>query len=181
MSGLVLTTTLGLLLGYHTLEKSINRYRLQLVDLTVSSSKYLSPNEDENIVLGMENNDQNKVDAEFRLEHTGLTTAHIGMDASNAFYVGPILRQEQLNRELKVNFPCTIRGAFATLGQKAGLSLWGAAGQKPIEKISDLPLMVGPIPWARKIFTLVCTAWVALVGFLVTGLWWERVKTAGQR
>lgn len=181
LSGLVFTTVFGLFLGYLTFEKSVTRGKVPPLDVTVSSSKYLSANEDETVVLGMENTDQNKVDVEFRLENKSQMSAHIGMEANNAFYLGPVSGREQVNRELRVHFPCSLGRAFDVLGQKAGLSLWGALGAKPIEKISDLPIVIGPIPWARKVFAANSAGWGLLVTFLITGLWWERVKTGGKK
>lgn len=177
-AGIVLTTSFVLFLGFLTFEKSVTRDGLPPLKLTLTSAKYLSANEDETIVLGMENTDPNKVDVEFRLENAGAVPGHLGLTASNAFYSGTVSGREQVNRELKVNFPCSFGQVLDVLGQEAGLSLWGGLKAKQIEKISDLPIRIGPIPWAKKLLTLTSGIWGSLILFLVTGVIWEKVKMA---
>ena len=167
-----------LVLGYLTFERSVTRGGLPPLKLTISSSKYLSANEDETIVLGMENMDSTKVDVEFRLENAGGVPGHIGLAANNAFYLGPVSAREQVNRELNVNFPCSFSQVLEVLGQEAGLSLWGGLKAKQIEKISDLPIVIGPIPWARKLFAFASFTSGGLIMFLITGVLWEKAKTA---
>jgi hypothetical protein len=178
LAGIVLTAMFGLFLGFLTFEKSITFCALPPVKLTLTSAKFLSANEDETIVLGMENMDSDKIPVEFRLKNAGAVHGHIGLAANNAFYQGPVSAQEQVNRELHVNFPCSFGQVLEVLNQEAGLSLWGGVKAQQIGKISDLPIRIGPIPWAKKLFTWTSGICGSLIVFSVTGVIWERVKTA---
>ena len=178
ISGIVLLTCLGLILGFLTFERSVTRSGLPPLKLTVSSSKFLSANEDEIIVLGMENMDSNKVDVEFRLENEGVVPVHMGLAASNAFYLGQVSAGEQVNRQVNVNFPCSFSQVLEVVNQEAGLSLWGGLKATQIKKVKDLPLMIGPIPWARRLFTVTSSLFGVLVSFLIFEVVWEKVKTA---
>lgn len=178
LCGIALSICFVLVLGYLTFERSVTRGGLPPLKLTVSSSMYLSANEDETIVLGMENMDSNKVDVEFRLENEGIVPGYMGLAANNAFYQGPVSAREQVNRQLNVNFPCSFGQVLDVLGQEARLSLWGGLKTQQIKKISDLPIMIGPIPWARKLLKVTSAISGGLIMFLITGVLWEKAKTA---
>jgi len=158
-------------LGPYTLQVCTDHYKLGPVSILLSSPRYLEVHSEEEIRIALENGGSSAAQVAVALVSDGSRPVFIGQGKSSFFFVGMIQKREQIWRNVKVFFPFSL----STLGQPAGLSLWGSLHNRPIWQIAILPVSTAPIPWHRRIFR---GAFSLLGAFAVWAAkeWWDTQK-----
>lgn len=177
---LVVMVSFWAFVAFYTIQKYSDHWQVPPVRVLVSSPKYLSANEEEEIRFAVENNHDSNVDVAFRLVNSSPLLGFLASEGTNVFYAGPVQSQEQVNRQLKIFFPLDISQANNVLGKVAGLALWGSVGNTPAQKIADLPIGIAPIPWAKSLSNYLGTALAGLVLWLSKELW-DQTKELGKK
>jgi hypothetical protein len=172
---LVILVSFWLFLGYHTWQEYSQCWDLPPVRVLLSSPRYLSPGEEEEIRFAAENHRDSVVQVAFRLINEGALLSFFGTEGSNVFYAGPVQAQEQISRKFRVFFPFSFsfsdRQASNVLGKSAGLSLWGSVDGQVLQRVADLPLSIAPFPQAKAWCNRVGATLAVLVLWLIKEVW----------
>jgi hypothetical protein len=131
---------------YFAFKKYIDQYRISPVVISLVSSAYLSPNEDEEIRFALDNIDDKKSDVTLSMICDRSTLLFMGLSANNDIYKGTIQSREQVNRQMKIYFPFDITQGRTPLGKNARLSILGGLGNATSNVIAELPISISPIP-----------------------------------
>ena len=164
---------------FYAIQKHSQLLLFTPVRVLVSSPKYLSAIEDEELRFAFENTSNRKVDVAFGLENDGTIPSFLGLQESNIVYAGSLRGREQINRQLKVSFvdQPPYGEIFNSLSQ---LSLWGSIGNSQIEK-KNLAIYYAPIPWSKSLSNYLGTLLVALAGLLFREVWNQVKEPDGKK
>lgn len=119
------------------------------LSVLVNSPKYISPNENESIVFGVQNVQNSGVSAKLRLVGNKSQPCFIKGERTNTILEGLIQSRGQINQNLTVLFPWDV-SQTGKLGRMAGLSLWGEIGSGSATE-QELPIRIAPLPWIRTL------------------------------
>ena len=180
LAGLVVMLSLWAFVTWHTIQRYYDQWEISSVSFLVSSPKYISANEEEEMRIGVGNSRSNDVEVVFRLVNNGPLIGFLGVEKGNSIYSGSLQSQEQVNRQLKIFFPWDVNQANDVLGKIARLSLWGSVDNTPLQKVADLEIMIAPVPWAKSISNYLGTALGGLVLWLSKELW-DQAKESSKK
>lgn len=150
---------------------------------SVNSPKYLSANEKETIQFVVKNTDPTKeINVLLCLDAQNPSLGILASEgtASSQFYSGSVQSLERKYPKLDLLFRENIQHIIGNFSQSAELSLWGNIGQSPMHKITDLEIMVAPVPWIKACRNRLLIAWWGMTAMLFTRLseWPQKVKKA---
>lgn len=145
--------------------------------LKLSCPVYLSPNEQEELKFAVKNNHSENIDATFLLNSSNKVTTFINIKGTNSIYSGKLESRGEEYCPVNIYIPVNVLSPGQVLGQPAGLSLLGSVQNAATEKIHELPIMIGTIPWANKLILILLTLWLGLFGWIGKQLW-EAIKTS---
>ena len=147
--------------------------------LLLSSPRYLTVNEEEELRFAVKNEKDSAIRISFRLDGSNTLPVFIDQGGTNIFLTGALRGSEQIERKVKVFIPYDLLGGKAsdTLGQSAGLTLWGSINNASSQQIASLPLSTMPVPGARALLG-VSFSMLTGVFFWFVKEWWSITKEA---
>jgi TIR domain-containing protein len=135
-----------------TWPKSSDPWPVKPLTIHLSSPKFLSPGEDEEIRLAIQNFQDGDIESVlFRLENDPAVRCILGIGADNRFYAGPVQGRSHVNRGLRICFLWGRDQPNRSLGGAAGLSLWAGKDNPSAILIAALPIRIGPLPCAKRV------------------------------
>lgn len=178
--GLILVFTIScLFLGIYILPRYSDQWDFPPVKVRVSSRRYLTVNEDEELRIAVKNQSDKSILASIRLDGSGDVPVFIEQDGTNLFFSGSIHGSEQIERRVNVFVPYDFGKGKAndTLGKDIILTLWVGLGIQKSEQIAEFHLSTVPIPRPRTLFGLFFSI---LAGTLTWAFkeWWTIQKEA---
>jgi hypothetical protein len=160
------TFLFSLVIQSHQLEVAFPSSGSPIIRLFVYAPHYLSQNEDEELRFAIENNQSNDTQVSLLLTNGNSGAAFLGLNESNLIYSGIIFPHQQINRQLKIFFPIDVK----TLGNPVSLYLLTSINQGPPSK-TELQLDISPIPYTRRLSTLLGAAWIGVFSWLFKEEW----------
>ncbi len=152
----IFVTVLGIwtFTSFYAIQKFTGQWQFQGLSVLVAAPRYISANDEDEIRFAVTNHKNMEVQVVFRLLNSPSLPSFLCSDLQNSMnilYAGTVRSQEQINQRCKILFPWDTSQPDTVLGRVAELSLWGGSNQTTLQKISDLPMVISPLPWNRSI------------------------------
>lgn len=161
---------------YYTVTTFSQHCTVVPVNVSLTSQSYISPEEEGEIRVAIDNSILNDTDVAFRIMK-GARLVQIQSDTGDStIFEGQLVGQTQVSRNLKIlaMWEKTILGK----PEPAQLSLWGTANKEigphirpSLERVIDLPISILTIPKARMLRNSLYAVVVIFGGWLLKLFW----------
>ncbi len=140
--------------SFYAIQKFTGQWQFQGMSVLIVAPRYISANDEDEVRFAVTNYKDMEARVEFRLLNSPSLPSLLCSDLQNfknILYAGMVGSKEQINQRCKILFPWDTSQPDTVLGHVAELSLWGGGSQTALQKISDLPIAISPLPWNRSI------------------------------
>lgn len=176
LSCLVELSAIESYLVYYTMDSFSRWWFVSPVSVSLSSQRYLSPNEEEEMRFAIDNSSLNDAKVIFRLLKGERLVQIRSENGDSTIYDGEMPSQTQVSRNLKL--VAMWDKGFLGKPIPAQLSLWGAANndvatqeRQVLKRIEELPISILTIPNAKTIRNSFYVVVIGFVGWLIKLLW----------
>jgi hypothetical protein len=163
-------------LVYYTLDSFSRRWFVSPISVSLSSQSYLSPDEEEEVRIAIDNGLLNDAKVTFRLVKGERLVQIRSENGDSTIYDGQMPSQTQISRNLKL--VAMWDKGFLGKPIPAQLSLWGVANNEAatqerhvLKRIEELPISILTIPKARTIRNSFYVVFLGFAGWLIKRLW----------